>query len=97
VGIFQGTTLKEVIEARPRKEGGRKFPFSGMVESTSLVHGTFVTQDLLGPVLLDDARRQGVEVWFYMECMSVEQNNESATAPPRDRRMAENLLYEQTS
>jgi hypothetical protein len=68
-----------------------------MVESTSPVHGTFVTQDLLESVLLDEARRRGVEVWFYMECMSVEQNNESATAALSGRRMAEHLLYEQTT
>ncbi len=84
-GIFSGQTLKEVIEARPRKEGPRKFPLVGLLESISPESGTFVTQDMIEPVLVDVARERGSDVRFYTECVGVEQDGGGVTATLKDR------------
>ena len=84
-GIFSGQTLKEVIEARPRKEGPRKFPLAGLLESISPESGTFVTQDMIEPVLVDVARERGGDVRFSTECVSVEQDGGGVTATLKDR------------
>jgi 2-polyprenyl-6-methoxyphenol hydroxylase-like FAD-dependent oxidoreductase len=80
VGIFQGSSLREVIEAIPRKEEGRKFPITGLMESVSPVSGTFVTQDMLEPVLVDETRRRRIKVQFSTECIDVQQDEGSVTA-----------------
>ena len=85
MGIFSGSSLKEVIEARPRKEGPKKIPFAGLAASISPVSGTFVTQDMIEPVLVDVARERGVDVKFYTECVGVEQDGHSVTATLKDR------------
>jgi putative polyketide hydroxylase len=84
-GIHSGNSLKEVIEAKPRKEGGGGFPFAGLLASLSPVAGTFVTQDMLEPVLVDAVRERGAEVRFFTECLGVEQDSESVTATLKDR------------
>ena len=84
-GLHLGHSLREVIEAKPRTEGRKKFPFSGIVESISPATGLFVTQDMLEPVLLDAARERGGDVKFYTECLGVEQHGDSVTASLKDR------------
>ena len=85
MGIYSGHSLKEVIEAKPRTEGPRKFPLAGLLASISPVSGTFVTQDMIEPVLVDVARERGGDVRFYTECVNVEQNGDSVTATLKDR------------
>lgn len=85
MGILSGYSLKEVIEARPRREGPRKFPLAGILESISPVSGTFVTQDMIEPVLVDVARERGGDVRFYTHCVGVEQDGDSVTATLKDR------------
>lgn len=85
MGILSGHSLKEVIEARPRKEGPRKIPLAGLAASISPVSGTFVTQDMIEPVLVDVARERGVDVKFYTECVGAEQDGDSVTATLKDR------------
>lgn len=85
MGMHSGNSLKEVIEAKPRREGPKKFPLSGLLEQISPVNGTFVTQDMIEPVLVDVARKQGGEVRFYTECVGVEQDGNSITATLKDR------------
>ena len=85
MGIHSGHSLKEVIEAKPRKEVPRKFPLAEILASTSPVTGTFVTQDMIEPVLVDVARERGGDVRFYTECVDVEQDGDGVTATLKDR------------
>lgn len=84
-GIFSGNSLKELIEARARKDGPRKFPLVGLLATISPVSGTFVTQDMIEPVLVDVARERGGGVRFYTDCVGVEQDGDSVTATLKDR------------
>lgn len=84
-GIYSGYSLKEVIEAKPRTENPRKFPLTGLLAPISPVTGTFVTQDMIEPVLVDVARERGSDVRFYAECVDVEQDDDSVTATLKDR------------
>ena len=84
-GIHIGLSLKEVIEAKPRREGPRKLPLSGLLASISPEEGTFVTQDMIEPVLVDVARENGGDVLFNTECLGTEQNEDSITAILKDR------------
>ena len=85
MGILSGSSLKEVIEARPRKEGPRKVPFAGIAEGISPVKGTFVTQDMIEPVLVDVAREIGGDVTFNTDCVGIEQDDNGVTAILKDR------------
>ena len=84
-GIYSGTSLKEVIEAKPRTQGRRKFPFAGLIAPLSPVKGTFVTQDMIEPVLVDVARERGGEVRFNTECLGLEQDGDGVTATLKAR------------
>lgn len=84
-GMLQGHTLREIVEARPRKEAGRHMPLAGLVDSLSPANGTFVTQDLLEPVLLESAKERGVDVRYFTECTDVQQDDEGVTATLKDR------------
>jgi putative polyketide hydroxylase len=86
MGIYSGQSLREVMEAKPRKEGAKNLPFAGLFASVSPVSGAFVTQDMLEPVLVDVARRRGGEVRFYTECVGVVQDDERVTATLSDRK-----------
>ena len=85
VGIYSGSSLKQVIEAKPRTEGPRKFPLIGIVEQISPVRGTFVTQDMIEPVLVDVAKERRGDVRFNTECLSVKQDGDSVTVNLKDR------------
>jgi putative polyketide hydroxylase len=84
-GIHSGHSLKEVIEAKPRTKGIRKLPLTGLLAPLSPVNGTFVTQDMIEPVLVDAAREHGGDVRFYTECVGVEQDGDGVTATLKDR------------
>ena len=84
-GLYYGHSLREVIESKPRKEGTRKFPLAGLAASISPAVGTFVTQDMIEPVLADIARERGADVRFYTECFGVEQNSDGVAATLKDR------------
>ena len=84
-GIYSGHSLREVIEAKPRTKGPRKFPFAGLLKSLSPVNGLFVTQEMIEPVLVDVARKQRSQVKFYTECISVHQDGDRVTAILKDR------------
>ena len=85
MGILSGYSLREVVEARPRAEGPRKFPLAGLLASISPVSGTFVTQDMIEPILVDVARQRGGTVRFNTECVGVEQDGDSVTATIKNR------------
>jgi putative polyketide hydroxylase len=81
-------TLKALIEAKPRSVGERKFPFSGLLAGLSPAIGTFVTQDMLEPVLVNAVRQRGdgdAAVKFSTECIGVEQDDTCVVATLRDR------------
>jgi len=84
-GIYSGNTLKEVIEPRPRTNDNGKFPLAGLFTSISPVNGAFVTQDMIEPVLVEAAKKRGVEVKFYTECVGIDQDDDSVTATLKDR------------
>ena len=86
MGMYTGYSLKEVIQAKPRKEGPRKLPLSGLAASIGPASGTFVTQDMIEPVLVDIARERGGDIKFYTECVGVEQDGDSVTATLKDRK-----------
>jgi putative polyketide hydroxylase len=83
MGIHSGHSLKEVIEAKKRTKGPRKFP--ELLAPVTPVNGMFVTQDMIEPVLLDVARERGGDVRFYTECVGVEQDGNRITATLKDR------------
>ncbi|TGO25207.1 hypothetical protein BPAE_0085g00270 [Botrytis paeoniae] len=85
MGIHKGKSLKEVIEAKKPTDGPRKFPLAGLMSPISPVQGTFVTQDMLEPVLVDVARERGGDLRFYTECVSIQQDNDSVTVTLKDR------------
>ncbi|KAJ6495453.1 FAD-binding monooxygenase-like protein [Mycena sanguinolenta] len=84
-GIHTGSSMREVVEPKPRKEGKKKWPLADVLAAISPVAGTFVTQDVIEPLLVDAARENGGEVRFYTECVGVEQDEEGVTATLRDR------------
>lgn len=84
-GIYTGVSVKEIIEPVPRKEGPRKLPLAGLIQSLSPATGTFVTQDMLEPVLVDTARENGGKVIFNTECLGVEQVGNGVVATLKDR------------
>ncbi|KAL8818044.1 MAG: hypothetical protein Q9191_008025 [Dirinaria sp. TL-2023a] len=84
-GIYSGSTLKEVIEAKPRSKEQRKLPFTGLIAPLSPVKGAFVTQDMIEPVLVQAAREHGGEVRFDTECLSLEQDDDGVTATLKAR------------
>ena len=85
VGIHSGTSLREVIEPKPRSEKRRKLPFAGLMEGTSPEAGQFGAQDVVEPVLLSAAKGRGGDVRFYTECIGVEQDATRVVAKLRDR------------
>lgn len=85
-GIHSGNSLKDVIEAKPRKLGARKIPLGGITATISPVRGIFVTQDMLEPVLVDAAMERECNVQFNTECLAVEQDADSVTATLKNRK-----------
>ncbi|KAH8692052.1 putative monooxygenase [Talaromyces proteolyticus] len=83
-GIYSGTSLKSVIETKPRRENRKG---ASLVRSAEIgpEDGVFVTQDMLEPVILKAAREIGGDVRFYSECTDVEQYEEYVTARIRNR------------
>ncbi|KAF2121053.1 FAD-binding monooxygenase-like protein [Lophiotrema nucula] len=79
-GIYQGATLKDVIESKPRVEEKREFPLAKYVEGIGPVRGTFVTQDHLEPVLVDAVRERSGEIRWNTELTSFSQDSSSVTA-----------------
>ncbi|KAL8661303.1 MAG: hypothetical protein Q9202_005728 [Teloschistes flavicans] len=85
MGIYSGQSLREVIEPKPRAEGPRTFPLAGLIKQISPSSGTFVTQDMIEPVLVDVARERGAEARFGTDCLHVEQDSHGVTATLKDR------------
>ena len=84
-GIYSGHSLKEVIGPHARTTGERKMPGRGLLAALTPASGMFVTQDMIEPVLADVARRKGGDAKFNVECLGIEQDEESVTAQLRDR------------
>ncbi|OJJ50789.1 hypothetical protein ASPZODRAFT_263560 [Penicilliopsis zonata CBS 506.65] len=85
-GIYSGSSLKTVVEAKARTEGKKRTsPFQRAFADVGPEPGTFVTQDMLEPVILKAAKDRGVDVRFRTECLGVEQDKDQVTARIRDR------------
>jgi putative polyketide hydroxylase len=84
-GIFSGSSLNSVLEKRPRRKEGPKS--TSWVQSSGIgpENGLFVTQDMLEPAILKEAREKGGDVRFRTECLGVEQDEEKVTVTIRDR------------
>jgi putative polyketide hydroxylase len=94
-GIYSGISLREVIGAKKLKnDGPRTLPGAGLFETISPVNGTFVTQDLIEPVLVEVAKERGVEVRFNTECLGIQQDNDRVTATLRDRQTDSTMDYQ---
>ena len=91
-GIYCGSSLKSVIEPKPRTEEKRKFPLSGLFSETGPESGAWGTQDMVEPVLLQAAKERGVDARFYTECLGVKQDGEKVTATLKSREMAPHIL-----
>jgi 2-polyprenyl-6-methoxyphenol hydroxylase-like FAD-dependent oxidoreductase len=86
-GLYKGQTLREVIEAKPRKDETkkRKFPGAGLLANISPTVAARGTQDKIEPVLLQAARERGGDLRFYTELISFEQDKTGVTATVRER------------
>jgi len=84
MGIYSGTTVKDIVEGKQRKEG-RKWPLGDLFEKLGPERGQWGTQDVVEPVLLQAARERGVDARFFTECVGVEQDGERVVARLRDR------------
>ena len=94
VGIYSGTNLVKVLEARGqggwwlkrlRARGGLR----GQGTRQSPTGACRCTQDELEPVLLDAARARGVEARFFTELVDLEQDAEGVTGTLVDRSSGE--------
>ena len=79
-GLFAGETLKEQIERLPRRTEPATFPGAALFDEISPTAGNRVTQDLLEPVLLAEARKRGGDLRFFTELTSFEQDEAGVTA-----------------
>ncbi len=79
-GLYTGATLKEVIEPIPRRTEPIVFPGAALFDEISPANGNRVTQDLLEPVLLAEARKRGGDLRFFTELTSFEQDETGVTA-----------------
>ena len=84
-GLFVAQTLKEAIEPLPRRTEPLTFPGAAIFDEISPTHGNRVTQDLLEPVLLAEARKRGGDLRFSTEMVSFEQDASGVTAVIIDR------------
>lgn len=84
-GLYTGATLKEVIEPVPRRTEPIAFPGAALFDEISPANGNRVTQDLLEPVLLAEARKRGGDLRFFTELTSFEQDETGVTATIVDR------------
>lgn len=84
-GLYKAQTLKEAIEPLPRRTEPHGFLGTALFEDISPATGNRVTQDLLEPVLLDEARRRGGDLRFNIEMVSFEQDVDGVTALIRER------------
>lgn len=85
MGIFVGPSLEEVIGPQPRSEQKRKFPLANIAEQLSPASGTFVTQDMLEPVLVATAKERGVDIRVNLEYQSFVQSEDRVEATFRHR------------
>lgn len=85
MGIYSGQSLREVIEAKPRSATPRKVPLTGLLASITPMNGTFVTQDMIEPVLVNVAKERGGDIRFYTDCVGVEQDDDNVTVTLKDR------------
>jgi 2-polyprenyl-6-methoxyphenol hydroxylase-like FAD-dependent oxidoreductase len=85
MGIFQGTSLVEVIEGHQRGGEKPKFPGAERLEAVSPVSASRGTQDKVEPVLLQAARERGGDLRFSTELVSFVQDEDGVTATIRNR------------
>lgn len=88
-GLYTAQTLKEVIEPLPRRTEPAAFPGTALFDEISPTGGNRVTQDLLEPVLLAEARARGGDLRFSTEMVSFEQDQTGVNAVIVDRASGE--------
>ncbi|KAK5047028.1 hypothetical protein LTR84_006970 [Exophiala bonariae] len=86
-GIYQGSSLVEVVESHPRKEdkGTPLLPGAAYFSYLGPVEGARGTQDMIEPVLLSAVRDRGGAVQFSTECIGFDQGSDGVTATLSDR------------
>src|SRR5262249_55726019 len=89
MGIYSGTTLVQVLDARG--DGGwlgrlmRRRAVAGRGSKKSPTSAARITQDDLEPLLLDAVRAAGVEARFFTEATGVRQDDAGVSATLIDR------------
>lgn len=84
-GLYTAATLYEVIEPLPRRTEPPVFPGAALFDELSPTSGNRITQDLLEPLLLAEARKRGGDLRFFTELSSFEQDEDGVTATIVDR------------
>ncbi|KAF5015957.1 hypothetical protein F66182_12520 [Fusarium sp. NRRL 66182] len=82
------------MEARPRRKEDPSTDSRGWLVKWAQIgpeDGSFVTQDMLEPVLAKAAEERGGDVRFYTECVGVKQDEEKVTASIRNRKTGETV------
>jgi putative polyketide hydroxylase len=93
IGIYSGSTLVQVLEARG--DGGwlgclmRRRAVAGRGSKKSPTSPARITQDDLEPLLLDAARAEGVDARFFTELTDVRQDDDGIVATLMQRETGE--------
>lgn len=85
-------SLKSFIETKARRQGDLSTRSKWWLAKWVQIgpeDGTFVTQDMLEPVLLESAREKGGDLRFYTECIKIKQDEKKVTASIQDRKTGE--------
>ena len=88
VGVLKGTTLREALERltpTQYEQLGKQMEALVGTADLSPTQSSRGTQDLVEPVLLQEARKRGGMVSFSTELLSFEQDEQGVTAHVRDR------------
>lgn len=85
-------SLKSIMEAKPRRKEDPSANSRGWLVKWAQIgpeDGTFVTQDMLEPVLVKAAEERGGDVKFSTECAEIKQDQDKVTASIRNRETGE--------
>ncbi|RAO69641.1 uncharacterized protein BHQ10_005653 [Talaromyces amestolkiae] len=92
-GIYHSNdSLKSFIKTRPRRKEDPSTDSRGWLVKWAQIgpeDGTFVTQDMLEPVLVKAAEERRGDLRFYTECVEIKQDEEKVTASIRNRETGE--------
>ncbi|EED22862.1 monooxygenase, putative [Talaromyces stipitatus ATCC 10500] len=92
--LHSNDSFKSVMEARPRMQKNPATDTRGWFVRWAKIgpeDGTFVTQDMLEPVLLKVAAERGGDIRFHTECTGIRQDQEKVTATIQNRETGDTI------